>query len=75
MILLSTGIFLWEEPDGTRNWAAFACEDELKQLLSELFKRGAASIAEFPQTIIALVVCFGNFLSDPAVCPACRWVS
>ena len=39
------------------------------------FLRGAASIAEFQQTIIALAVCFGNFLSDLEVCPACRRVS
>lgn len=40
-VFVDTGIFLWEEADGARNWAAFTCEDELKQLLSELLKRSA----------------------------------
>lgn len=37
---MSTGIFLWEDPDGTRKWEAYASWDELKPLIAAQLNQG-----------------------------------
>lgn len=38
---MSAGIFLWEDPDGTRNWEAYASWDELKPMIAAQLNHGA----------------------------------
>lgn len=35
------GIFLWEEPDGSRKWEAYTDWETLKPMMAALLERGA----------------------------------